>query len=149
MSRIWWLSVLLACSGNNIDDNKDSGGDDGKHGACGAQHDEDFTIRAAAVDAGGTPLADMTITLSDDTTHDDFGGGTTNSKGIAEFSAAGVLVIDDCWGTAVDYHIHGSDPTGGHADAVDDMNTELHNALNDGTMVADVTDFPLEMGAAR
>ncbi len=149
MSRTWWLSAFVACTGNEIDDNDDSAGGDGNGGACGAQHDEDFTIRAAVTDAGESPLQGMTLALSDDTTHDDFGSGVTDADGVVEFVATAVLVIDDCWGTAVDYQLHGSDPLGGYGDAVDDMNTELHNALNDGSMVADVTDFPLVMGAAK
>lgn len=123
--------------------NEETGAVDTDDGAveCGASEYWDVQVRALVQDATGAPLADLPVTIEERNMPRSFGSGTTGPDGVVEFTAEQVESVPGCWGLLLDYWIVVD--CDGTSCAEDDMNTELYNAIEDGSLEADVTGFPL------
>ena len=141
MSRSFLTVFLLACAGAT--DTSTVPADTDEPGVqCGDPVVYDIEIVAAA-QHGKAPAAAIEIALDDrGYTGDILGSGTTSADGKVTFTAVGVTALDGCWGTLLNYVLVGTDPADG-TEVEDDMNAELYNAIDDGSLVADVTAFPL------
>lgn len=145
MSR--WLLCLLtvACAEPGDDDDDDDGDNDGGV-ECGDPVAYDVEITAKVLDEAGRPAPGIDVLLDDRGWEYAFlGDGQTDARGMVTFTARGVTALDGCWGTVLNYWLVAIDPTDHDRTAEDDMNTELYNAIDDGSLVTDVSDFPLEL----
>ncbi|MBM4389968.1 MAG: hypothetical protein FJ090_02490 [Deltaproteobacteria bacterium] len=143
MSR-WWLTLALAGCGPGEEDTQDTGDDGGVE--CGDPVAYDIEVTAKVVDQRGAGLEGVEVGLDDrGWNYEILGSGTTNRGGMVTFTAAGVTALDGCWATVLNYWIVATDPSDESRTAEDDMNTELYNAIDNGSLATDVSDFPLEL----
>ncbi len=144
MSR-WWITMVLVGCAPAEEDTEDTGSDD--NGVqCGDPVTYDIEVTAKVVDGDGAPVPEIDVFLDDRGWEYDFlGSGPTDSRGRVTFTAYGVTALDGCWGTVLNYWLVAIDPTNQDRTAEDDMNTELYNAIDDGSLATDVSDFPLEL----
>lgn len=134
------LSLLLACSPSK--DSAPVETTDSQDGACGAVSTHVVTVRAKVL-VGGQPAAGLRVYLDDRGWEmKSVGEGNTGANGEVEFVADPVTSVENCWGTVLNYWIVAENTDGSTVE--DDMNTELFNAIDDGSLVSDVTGFPLE-----
>jgi hypothetical protein len=111
---------------------------------CGEPSTYDVEVTAKVVDSSGTGVSAIEVVLDDrGWTYGELGGGTTGIDGSVTFTATGVTSLPNCWGTVLNYWIVATDPADSSRTVEDDMNTELYNAIDGGSMAADVSDFPL------
>mgnify|MGYP001610474467 CR=1 FL=1 len=145
MSR-WSVCVfLVACSGDGDGEGVDTGDDDGGV-ECGDPVAYDVEVTAKVVDSGGKGVEGIEVALDDrGWTNSILGSGLTSRSGLVTFSAKGVTALDGCWGTVLNYWVVATDPADPSRTAEADMNTELYNAIDGGSLVADVSDFPLAL----
>ncbi|MSQ00759.1 MAG: hypothetical protein EXR71_02575 [Myxococcales bacterium] len=143
MSRVFLLLSFAACG--PVAETLDEGGDSDPAGVeCGNPVTYDVEIRARVEDAAGA-VAGVDVALYDrGWTYVILGTGTTGADGDVSFTARGITALDGCWGTVLNYQLLAEDSAGGRS-AEDDMNTELHAAIDDGSLLADVRDFPLTL----
>ena len=134
------VALLVGCGGEEPEP-KDSEATDSQDGACGEVTTHDVVIRAKVSKPGG---AEGVRVYLDDRAWElaVLGEGVTDAAGEVEFTAAGVTSVAGCWGTLLDYWIVAEDGAG--VTVEDDMNTDLFNAIDDGSLVADVSGRPLE-----
>ena len=71
------------------------------------------------------------------------GEGQTDGQGLGSLLAVGVTDLPDCWGTLLNYVVEVSDPNGYYADAEKPVNSYLHGAIEDGSLEADFSAFPI------
>ncbi len=139
----WWIVAGLAGCSSGEDTAVKESAEDTQDGACGDVSTYDVVIRAQ-VERGGRAAAGVRVYLDDRAWElAELGEGTTGADGTVTFTAAGVTSVDGCWGTLLDYWIVAEDTDG--ATVEDDMNTELFNAIDDGSLEADVTTRPLSL----
>lgn len=144
MSRLVVLLLLTACApevetGEAPEDTGHAGTE------CGDPEVFDIEI-VAKVEANGKAAPGIEVALDDrGQTGEILGTGTTGPNGTTTFSAVGVTSLDGCWGIVLDYWLVATDPDDASRTVEDDMNTELYNAIEDGSMQADVSDRPLEL----
>ena len=144
MSRILLPLSLLACSTPDPDETGDTG--DADDGACGDVSTHDVRVRAKVVDASGDAAADIDVVLDDRGWEMvELGGATTDAKGEVDFVAVGVTSVEDCWGTVLNYQLVATDPADTSRTVEDGINSHLYAAIDDGSLVADVRDFPLTL----
>ncbi len=143
MSCVFLVLCLWACV--PVDETVDEGGDSDPAGVeCGDPIPYDVEIRARVEDAGG-PAAGILVYLDDrGWTYTILGSGTTDAAGEVSFVAQNVTALDGCWGTVLNYQLVAEDEGDGR-EVEDDMNTELHAAIDDGSLIADVRDFALTL----
>ena len=135
------LWALAACVAGETTETGDSGGDLGTE--CGETTTYDIEISGKVTDSAGKALAGMRVYLDDrGQTHTSLGEGTTKPDGQATFTAAGVTAIENCW-MVLDYWLVAEDPADTTRTDEDDMNTQLFNAIDDGSLNVDSTEFPL------
>ncbi len=142
MSRVFLVLCLAGCApaDETVDEAEDS---DPAGVQCGEPVTYDIEIRARVEDAAGA-VADVEVALDDrGWTNAILGVGTTGANGEVTFAALGVTALDGCWGTVLNYQLVAQHSDGREVE--DDMNTELHAAIDDGSLVADVRDFPLTL----
>lgn len=132
------LLTLLACGPGATTETGDS--DDGSTD-CGASEYYDVMVVARVEDAGGSPVEGVEVRIEERNLARDFGAGTSDVAGNVSFTASQLESVPGCWGLLLDYWIVAS--CDGTDCAEDDMNTELFNAIDDGSLVADVSSFPL------
>lgn len=144
MSRLVVLLFVTACTPEA--DTGEAPDDTGHAGTeCGDPELFDIEI-VAKVLANGKAAPGIEVALDDrGQTGEILGTGTTGPNGTATFTALGVTSLEGCWGIVLDYWLVATDPADTSRTVEDDMNTELYNAIDDGTLQADVTDFPLEL----
>lgn len=132
------LTWMLACTAGEDGEQKES---EPTVEGCGDPESYDIGIRAK-VTRGGQPAAGVRVYLEERLWEPGIlGEGSTDRDGTVSFDATSVTGIPNCWATAVDYWLVAEDS----GDVVeDDMNSELYDAVDDGSMVADVTNRPLE-----
>ena len=142
MSRVFLVLCLAGCA--PADETVDEGEDSDPAGVqCGEPVTYDVEIRARVEDVNG-PAAGVLVYLDDrGWTDSTLGSSTTDAAGETSFVALGVTALDGCWGTVLNYQLVAEHSDG--RDVEDDMNTELHAAIDDGSLVADVRDFPLTL----
>lgn len=138
------LLFFVACTAGS--DEEDSGSSPDDVGTeCGDPTTYDIEISARVVDGKGTGLGGMRVYLDDrGYTYAELGEGSTRATGDVTFTATGVTWIDDCPGL-LDYWIVVVDPSDDARTAEDDMNTQLYNSIQDGSLAVDVSEFPLEL----
>lgn len=144
MSRLFVLALLTACS--TPDDSGTAPVDSDEHGVeCGDPEVFDVQITAKVL-SGGKPAEGIEVALDDrGYTGDILGSGLTARNGEVTFTAVGVTSLANCWGTVLNYWVVATDPADTSRTAEDDMNTELHSAIDGGSLETDITDFPLEL----
>lgn len=137
MLLLTWM-LGLGCSAGKEEEQKES---ENTSEGCGDPETYDIDIRAK-VTRNGQPAGGVRVYLEERLWEPGIlGEGTTDRDGSVSFTASPVTGIPNCWATAVDYWLVAEDG----ADVVeDDMNSELYDAVDDGSMLADVSDRPLE-----
>lgn len=141
-----WLLLgllgLMACG--NDEDSSIPEGDDDDDGACGAITEHDVSV-TGVVHLDGAPVEGVEVRLEERNWHPGlkvFGSGLTDADGLFSFDALGVVSVEGCWGTAVDYWVAAVD---GDRSAEEDVNHGLYNAIFVGPAVLDISSFPLEL----
>jgi hypothetical protein len=133
---VW--TVGLGCSGGEDTGQKES---ESTFEGCGDPETYDIGIRAK-VTRGGQPAVGIRVYLEERLWEPGIlGEGSTDRDGSVSFDASPVTGIPNCWATAVDYWLVAED---GGSTVEDDMNSELYDAVDDGSLIADVSDRPLE-----
>jgi hypothetical protein len=113
--------------------------------ACGEIRVWDLTVRGIVQNEQrvGAPFAD--VWLEDRgwaRTTQVLGSGYTDADGVFEIAITGLTDAENCWGTLLDYVLVAElGPQRGE----DGINTYLFNAVQSGTLVADVSTNPLVM----
>jgi hypothetical protein len=146
MSRIplALLTTLWPAACAPVEDTGDS--DSGEeHGIdCGEPESFDVGVAARVEDAEGQGIEGIEVYLDDrGWTLSVLGAGTTGPAGTVTFVAEGVTSLESCWGTVLNYWIVALDPADSARSAEKDMNTQLYNAIDNGTLATDVSEFPL------
>lgn len=144
-TAVWIGIVGVGCAGS---DDPTLAPDPEPAGACGDYHETDVQIVGRVTTADGTPVEGADIWLEErnwapGTVH---GSGTADAQGAYTFDATTLPIIEDCWGTAVDFWLVGEAP-GLFGDKP--MNPPIINAWNDGSLVVDAETFPLILDPAR
>lgn len=131
------LLALAACSGADPEDSDT----DGSNGQCGDVTTWDVTIAGAVEDASGA-VDGATVTLEDRgwNAGETLGTATTASDGTFELAATGVTSVEGCWGTVLDYVVVATE--GGRI-GEDEVNSALHDAIDSGSLHADISEFPI------
>lgn len=143
MTRLLFFFLIGCASSDDSGDVVDTGDDDG---ACGDPVTYDVEIHAKVVEAAGGAAEGIEVTLEDrGWTMADLGTGTTDARGEVTFTAVGVTSLANCWGTVLNYHLVAVDPADDTRSADDTLNTQLHAAIDEGTFVVDVREFPLTL----
>jgi hypothetical protein len=121
---LFWLA---GCGGGGDTEPAET---DDEGGACGDVTTHDVTVIGRAETADG-PADGATVTLQERnwTSGDTFGTATTGADGSFQIDAVGVIGVEDCWGTALDYVIAGSL---GDLAGERDVNSALFNAVTSG-----------------
>lgn len=139
------LLFLAACGGTP--DTEDTGEEN--TGACGDPVSVDLVVQARVVDPSGEGLSGIRLVVEDRAWNlEDLGEAQSQGDGTAEIEALGVTDLPGCWGTMLNYYLVAEDPAGVWSSTEDAINSWLYNAINDGSMVADMTEFPLALEAA-
>ncbi len=140
-----WM-ILAACGA-------DEPGDTGPaepQSACGEPSTVAVTVVARVVDPAGGGVKDIRVALDDrGWTFQELAEGTTDRDGYVTLEAVELTDLPGCWGTVLDYVLVASDPKGHWETAEKDVNSWLYNAISDGTGVADLSGYPIEIGPAR
>ena len=140
---MWIALSFFACAPAESQETGDTGGDLGTE--CGETTTYDISIAGRVVDSKGKGLSGMTLYLDDrGQTHSSLGQATTAADGTATFTAKDVTAIENCW-MVLDYWLVAEDPSDVTRTDEDDMNTQLFNAIDDGSLSVDSTEFPLEL----
>jgi len=143
MSRLFILALLTACTSST-----DTGGGEDSDPAgveCGAPETFDVEITAKVI-SGKDPAEGIEVALDDrGYTGDILGSGTTGADGKVTFTAVGVTSLAGCWGIVLNYWLVATDPADDTRTDESDMNTELYNAIDGGSLATDVSDRPLEL----
>lgn len=132
------LLTLLACT---PDDAEDSGAP--HTGACGEVSEWELSLQVA-VERDGQPAAGATVSLVDRgwSPGTVLGTATADAAGEAVLSPLTITSVEGCWGTLLDYVVTATDGTrSGEAP----VNPALFNAIDDGSLSADVRDFPIQL----
>ncbi len=133
------LALVFAACGPSGDE--DSGE---RVGACGEPTEVDLTLQVAVQGSDGVWLQDVDVVLEDrGWTNTVLGGGITDESGEVEFVASGVTDLPDCWGTLLDYVVLATDARGQWSPGEKNANSYLHTAIQDTSMEADMTAFPV------
>lgn len=139
-----FVCALGACTPDEDDESDDTGADLGTD--CGEPTTYNVSFDAKVVDDGGRGIDGIQVYLDDrGYTGTVLGEGTTGGDGEVKLMAVGVTSLPDCWGTLLDYWLVASDPADESRTAEDDMNTQLFNAIDDGSLSVDARDFPLTL----
>ena len=134
--------LLLACTPDTSAETGDTGTDFGTD--CGEPTTYDVAFRVKVVDVRGAGIRDAAVSLEDrGYTFTSLGAASTGADGTVAFTAVGVTSLPDCWGTLLDYWLVAEDAADASRRVEDDMNTQLFNAIDDGSLSVDVTEFPL------
>jgi hypothetical protein len=146
MGRVLLAMLLLGCSEDEAppETNEDPGPPESQ---CGEVFDGedgyDVTIDGA-VSIGGAPAEGVAVDLVEMNWERGrvFGSGLSDAGGLFTIDGINLTVVEDCWGTAIDYKIMASlDPL----EAERDVNSQLFNAINDGSLATDISGIPIEL----
>lgn len=112
-------------------------------GQCGDTTRWDVEVRGRVVDAYGAPAVGADVRLEEraySMQDEVYGSGPTDGTGGFTFSASQVVSVEDCWATLLDYVVVAES---GDLRAERDANSELFSAIDGGSLVADLSAFPL------
>jgi hypothetical protein len=136
------LVVLLLACGAPAEDT--AAVEDIDDGACGEVHTHDLDVRAAFEDVSGAPIEAARVSLEErNWAPGRLGEGLTDADGTVSFAATDVTDVEGCWGSALDYWLVAD--ADGFATLEETMNSNLYNAIADGSLVADLRATPLIM----
>lgn len=139
MRGVTWLVMvgLGACAGPAADDTADS-----SPGACGEVSTWDVTVLGRVEDGMGAPVPGARVVLEDRGWEPGtvLGEDDTDGAGQFEFVAEGVTSVEGCWGSLLDYVVVATE---GSRQAERGVNQLLHQAIDDGTLEADLSPAPL------
>jgi len=139
--RAVWLPALLAwaCTGRAPDTAEET---DGQDGACGEVSTWDVEVRGMVVDTEEVAVHGAAVQLEDRGWEAGtvLGTATTDDDGLFTLGATGVTSVEGCWGTVLDYVLVATE--GGRTGSKD-VNSHLFHAIDGGTLVADISTFPL------
>lgn len=141
IAAVWFGAVGAGCGDAAGESDPTTTTDPG--GQCGAVTDHNITIRAKVVDGGGAPVAGAELRIEEDYWHNPpktWGSAVTGADGIGEFSATGIVAVEDCWGVALNYVLLAQL---GDRVGEDDYNSSLYDAINSETYQTDTTSFPV------
>jgi hypothetical protein len=140
-ARMGLVLLVLACGSASEDTAVVEDADDG---ACGEVRTHDLEVRAAFEDASGAPIEGARVTLEErNWAPGTLGEGLTGTDGAVSFAAPGVTDVEGCWGSALDYWLVAE--ADGFITLEETMNSNLYNAIADGSLVADLRATPLVM----
>lgn len=141
------LILLFAFACDVPEDSGEPAGDSGHAGVdCGEASIHDIEVTAMVTSGGRAPAEGIEVVLDDrGWTDSELGSGLTGADGKVTFTAVGVTSLPNCWGTVLDYWLVATDPADASRTVEDDMNTELFNAIDGGTLATDTSDRPLEL----
>jgi hypothetical protein len=158
------MLLLLACAGEDPTDTQGTTGDTATDptptdstptdteptGACGPPIDFDLTLVGTVVGPYGTAAPDTEVWVEDRGWSPGriLGTGTTDAYGAFTLSLTDVTSVEGCWATLLDYVLVGERtmPAGVQSGELD-LNSSLYNAIEDGSLVADLGSFPLTLVA--
>jgi hypothetical protein len=160
-TRAFLFLGLVACSGGDDKSEPTSTGHTGAiplhstpttdtepTGACGPPIDYDLTLTGLVQGASGEPGADTTLEVEDRgwTPGLILGTATTDAYGAFTMTLTDVTSVEDCWGTLLNYVLIGErDAFGGPEAGELGINTPLYNAIQDGTLLADLGALPFTL----
>jgi len=137
-----WIvfGVLLgACSSG-----EKSADDTGVKEGCGDPTLHDITVQFAVEDESGNGVSNIDVRLEERNWDPGvLGESTTDGQGMGDLLAVGVTDLPNCWGTMLSYMVVVEDSSGYYATAEKGINSYLHGAIEDGSMTADLTAFPI------
>jgi hypothetical protein len=154
------LSSLVACSGKSGETTGDTSTTDTvdtvgtgdtsdtqttePSGACGDPILYDLTVIGTVTSGPGQYAPAAHVVLEDRGWEPGtiLGEGFTDEKGVFQLSVVGLTSLENCWGTVLDYVLEADK---GVFYGEKDINTNLFNAIEDGSLVADMSAFPLQM----
>ncbi len=148
MSRLIPLLLTAACA--PASDSAEPEEDTGHAGMnCGEGTKHDVEIVARVVSGGEANFREepgIEVSLDDrGYTGLILGMGTTDANGEVSFMAVGVTALEGDCGALLDYWVVATDPNDASRTVEDDMNAELHTAIDGGSLRADIRDFPLDL----
>ena len=110
--------------------------------ACGQVSTWDVTLVGVATRPDGGPAGSATIRLEDRgwAPGTIVGEALTNHNGEFQLELAGLTSVEDCWGTILNYVLTGHTIS---AYGERPLNPPLLNAIEDGSLHADVSGLPL------
>lgn len=113
------------------------------HSFCGDVTTHNLTMAGLIVDATGYPVEGAEARVEEynwDNRVVVYGSATTDALGAFSLQLTGVVSVEDCWATALDYKLIGE--LGGlYGEML--ANQTLFGAIDGGSLHADVTAFPL------
>ncbi len=137
----WWLACFAEGSDTAAPVTTDP------PGACDVVEEYDFTVLASVTTQGGQPFEGADVWFEDRgwTPGAILGNSSSDANGDVEVVALGVTMVEGC--PILDYWLvaEGTDPTGAAVRAENGLNANLYTALDNGTFVADISMFPLEL----
>lgn len=151
-------ALMLACTGKTTvpatGDTTDTGplpqttpdptGDTGEpQGACGDPVLYDMTVIGIVEGPGGEPSQGAHVVLEDRAWNvgDILGEGFTDENGSFTLAVTGLTSLEDCWGLLGYYIVADKGVFYGERG----INTNLFNAIYDGTLTVDLSTFPIEI----
>lgn len=154
-------ALLLACSGDKGSPTAETGdstplpqttptgetADTGEpQGACGDPVLYDLTLIGMVLGPEGLPSQGAHVQLEDRAwvPGDILGEGFTDDAGSFSITITGLTSLEDCWGL-LDYNVEADK---GIFYGEREANTHLFNAINDGTLIADMSIVPIELEEA-
>lgn len=148
MSRLIPLLLMAACA--HVSDTAEPEEDTGRAGMnCGegTKHDVEIVARVVSgAEANFREEPGIEVSLDDrGYTGLILGTGTTDSKGEVSFMAVGVTALEGDCGALLNYWVVATDPADTARSVEDDMNAELHTAIDGGSLRSDIRDFPLDL----
>jgi hypothetical protein len=140
--RVWiFIGMIAGCGGEEPTQD-----DTGENEGCGTPSSHTVSLVYLVVDAAGNGASNLEVRLEDRAWEPGvLGTGATDGNGEGELLAESVTDLPGCWGTMLSYVVVASDPSGYYADAEKPVNSYLFGAISDGSNVADLTAFPIEI----
>jgi hypothetical protein len=113
-------------------------------GACGDPIQYNLTVIGTVTSGPGQYAPGAHVVLEDRGWEPGtiLGEGVTDNKGVFTLDVVGLTSLENCWGTVLDYVLEADK---GVFYGERDINSNLFNAIEDGSLVADMSAFPLEM----
>lgn len=115
----------------------------GGGGGCGDVNEWAMTLEGRVVDMAGTGVPFADVRVEERVWHPTttvMGAGVTNAEGFFFLNLPEIVDVEDCWGTILDYSVVAEQ---GPRSTERGINTPLFNAIQDGSLAADIADLTL------
>lgn len=121
-------------------------------GACGSPVNYDVVVLGLVETPTGAPADATTLALEDRGWQPGrvLGTATTDAYGAFTLQATAVTSLEDCWGTVLNYVLTAerAGPVGAQTAELG-VNTPLYNAIQDGSLEADLGGLPITLREAK